>query len=111
MLLVPLALTSTTASVRRLGFRRWQRLHHLAYLAGVLAIVHFIWRVKIDVSQPLIYAAVLGVLLLMRVAFWLRKRRTSPPARCAARISAPPTSSPARRGGAHRRQGASPLSS
>ena len=64
VLLVPLALTSTNGSVRRLGFRRWQRLHHLAYVAGVLAVVHFIWRVKIDVSQPLIYGAVLGALLL-----------------------------------------------
>ena len=74
VLLVPLALTSTTASVRRLGYRRWQRLHYLAYVAGVLAIVHFIWRVKIDVTQPLVYGSVLGALLLVRVAFWLRQR-------------------------------------
>jgi sulfoxide reductase heme-binding subunit YedZ len=74
VLLVPLALTSTTESIRRLGFRRWQRLHQLAYLAGALAVVHFIWRVKIDVSQPLLYAAVLGALLLVRLAFWLRQR-------------------------------------
>lgn len=72
VLLVPLAFTSTSASIRRLGYRRWNRLHQLAYVAGVLAIVHFIWRVKIDVSQPLIYASVLGVLLLVRVAVWLR---------------------------------------
>jgi sulfoxide reductase heme-binding subunit YedZ len=76
VLLVPLALTSTTESVRKLGFRRWQRLHYLAYVAGVLAIIHFIWRVKIDVSQPVMYGTVLGTLLLIRVAFWLRKRRT-----------------------------------
>jgi sulfoxide reductase heme-binding subunit YedZ len=74
VLLTPLALTSTNASVRRLGFRRWQRIHQLAYVAGVLAIVHFIWRVKIDLSQPLIYGSILGVLLLVRVAFWLRQR-------------------------------------
>jgi methionine sulfoxide reductase heme-binding subunit len=81
VLLVPLALTSTTASIRRLGYRRWQRLHQLAYVAGVLAVVHFIWRVKIDVSQPLIYASVLGALLMVRVAVWLRQRlagRASP---------------------------------
>ena len=77
VLLVPLALTSTTESVRKLGYRRWQRLHYLAYAAGVLAIIHFIWRVKIDLSQPLIYGTVLGVLLLVRVAFWLRKRSES----------------------------------
>ena len=78
VLLVPLALTSTTGSIRRLGYRRWQRLHQLAYLAAVLAVVHFIWRVKIDVSQPLLYAAVLGALLMVRVAVWLRQRSTSP---------------------------------
>jgi methionine sulfoxide reductase heme-binding subunit len=74
VLMVPLAFTSTSDSVRRLGFRRWQRLHYLAYAAGVLAIVHFLWRVKIDVSQPMIYASVLGALLLVRVAFWMRQR-------------------------------------
>ena len=74
VLLVPLALTSTTASIRRLGYRRWQRLHQLAYLAGVLAVVHFIWRVKIDLSQPLIYASVLGALLVVRIVVWLRQR-------------------------------------
>ena len=85
--LVPLACTSTSASIRRLGFRRWQRLHQLAYVAGVLAVVHFIWRVKIDVSQPLTYASVLGVLLLVRLVFWLRQRaaaRTSPSPRAGA---------------------------
>jgi sulfoxide reductase heme-binding subunit YedZ len=81
VLLAPLALTSTTASIRRLGYRRWQRLHQLAYVAGVLAVIHFIWRVKIDVTQPLIYASVLGALLLVRLAVWLRQRsadRASP---------------------------------
>src|SRR5689334_8965467 len=53
VLMVPLALTSTNDSVRKLGFRRWTRLHQLAYVAGVLADVHFIWRVKADISQPL----------------------------------------------------------
>src|SRR2546421_527872 len=46
VLLTPLALTSTTASIRRLGYRRWQLLHQLVYVAGVLAVIHFIWRVK-----------------------------------------------------------------
>ena len=68
VLLVPLALTSSRASVRRLGFRRWQRLHRLAYLAGSVAVVHFVWRVKIDVSQPLTYAWVLAALLALRIA-------------------------------------------
>jgi len=84
VLMVPLALTSTSGSVRRLGFRRWTRLHQLAYVAGVLAAIHFIMRVKIDLSQPLIYAAILGALLLVRLAFWYRQRasdQASPPPR------------------------------
>jgi methionine sulfoxide reductase heme-binding subunit len=72
VLLVPLAITSTKASVRRLGFARWQRLHQLAYVAAALAALHFVWRVKIDVSQPLTYAAALCLLLLVRVLFWWR---------------------------------------
>jgi sulfoxide reductase heme-binding subunit YedZ len=67
VLMVPLALTSTKASVRRLGFARWTRLHRLVYPAAVLAVVHFIWRVKADLREPLIYAAVLSVPLLFRV--------------------------------------------
>jgi sulfoxide reductase heme-binding subunit YedZ len=74
VLMVPLAVTSTAGWVRRLGYRRWQRLHYLAYLAGVLAVIHFIWRVKIDVSQPLIYTSVLAALLLVRGVVWLRQR-------------------------------------
>ena len=83
VLLTPLALTSTTASIRRLGFRRWTLLHQLAYVAGVLAVIHFFWRVKIDVSQPLVYAGVVTLLLLVRVAFWLRRSRP------ASRVSTP----------------------
>jgi methionine sulfoxide reductase heme-binding subunit len=81
VLLVPLAVTSTKSSIRRLGFARWQRLHQLAYAAGVLAAIHFIWRVKIDVSQPLTYAAALGLLLLIRVVFWILSGRAPAAAR------------------------------
>lgn len=70
LLLMPLTFTSTKASVQRLGFRRWQRLHQLAYVAGALAVLHFIWRVKLDVTQPLIYAGVLAALLAVRVVYW-----------------------------------------
>jgi len=75
LLLLPLAVTSTDASVRRLGFRRWKALHRLAYVAGVLAVVHFLWRVKLDIRQPLLYALVLGALLLVRVVDAVRSRR------------------------------------
>lgn len=75
VLLIPLAFTSTTASVRRMGFRRWTFLHQLVYVAGVLAVVHFIWRVKLDVSQPLVYAWIVAILLLFRLGVLIRKRR------------------------------------
>jgi sulfoxide reductase heme-binding subunit YedZ len=75
LLLLPLALTSTDASVRRLGFRRWKALHRLVYLAAVLAVVHFLWRVKLDIREPLIYALVLGALFLARVVDAVRTRR------------------------------------
>ena len=76
VLLVPLAVTSTDAMVRRLGFVRWKRLHRLVYVAAALGVVHFMWRVKKDLSQPLTYGAVLAFLLAIRVvAFGLRKRK------------------------------------
>lgn len=74
MLMVPIAITSTDDWVRRLGYRRWQRIHWAAYVAGALAAVHFIWRVKLDISQPLIYAAIFASLMGLRLVLWLRKR-------------------------------------
>ena len=65
-LLVPLALTSTDGSVRRLGYARWKRLHRLVYAAAVCGVVHFIWRVKADLREPLLFAAALAVLLAVR---------------------------------------------
>jgi sulfoxide reductase heme-binding subunit YedZ len=75
VLLVPLAVTSTHAAVRRMGFPAWQRLHRLAYVAAALGVVHFLWRVKKDATEPLIYAAVLGFLLAIRAVEAVRKRR------------------------------------
>jgi sulfoxide reductase heme-binding subunit YedZ len=75
VLLVPLAVTSTNAMVRRLGFPLWQRLHRLAYVAASLGVVHFVWRVKKDLTEPLVYGAVLGLLFVIRIAEALRKRR------------------------------------
>jgi sulfoxide reductase heme-binding subunit YedZ len=66
LLLVPLALTSTDGMIRRLGGKRWQRLHRLVYPAAILGGLHFLWLVKKDVSLPLAYLAVLAVLLLAR---------------------------------------------
>jgi sulfoxide reductase heme-binding subunit YedZ len=73
--LLPLVWTSTDASVRRLGFQRWKALHRLAYVAGVLAIIHFIWRVKADLRVPLTWAAILAALFLVRIADGIRSRR------------------------------------
>jgi methionine sulfoxide reductase heme-binding subunit len=85
VLLVPLALTSTAASVRRLGYVRWRRLHALVYPAAVLAVIHFAWRVKKDLSEPLVYGAVLALLLLVRMVTRLRQ-----PAAVAARGAVSP---------------------
>jgi sulfoxide reductase heme-binding subunit YedZ len=63
--LLPLALTSTRRAMRRLG-PRWRRLHRLAYAAGILGVVHYLWLVKADLLPPLAYAAVLAVLLASR---------------------------------------------
>ncbi len=75
LLLLPLALTSTDRAVRRLGHARWKRLHRLAYVAAGLGVLHFLWRVKKDVTEPLVYGAVLATLLLVRVAGWAASRR------------------------------------
>src|SRR6266545_1668464 len=66
LLLLPLALTSTKGWMRRLG-KRWKQLHRLVYLAAVLVIIHFVWLVKADIREPLLYGAILGGLLLLRV--------------------------------------------
>lgn len=73
VLLIPLALTSTRESVRRLGYVTWSRLHALVYPAALLASIHFIWRVKKDLREPLVYAAVLTALLLARVVAAARR--------------------------------------
>ena len=71
-MLVPLALTSTNAMIKRLG-RRWQQLHRLVYPIAILGVWHFWWQVKEDILEPLIYAAILAILLGYRL--WLRYKR------------------------------------
>jgi len=66
LILVPLAITSTRGWVARLG-KNWKRLHRLVYLAALLAGVHFMWAVKANVRVPLLYGAVLAVLLVARI--------------------------------------------
>ncbi len=79
LLLVPLALTSTKASIRRLG-KRWQKLHRLVYLATGLGVLHFLWLVKKDLRDPLIFAAVFAALMLARLAPRLAARSRARPA-------------------------------
>ncbi|MCY4452956.1 MAG: sulfoxide reductase heme-binding subunit YedZ [Immundisolibacterales bacterium] len=67
VLLVPLAATSTNAMIRRLGGRRWRALHRVVYVAAAGGVIHFWWLVKADVREPLIYAAVLVLLLALRL--------------------------------------------
>lgn len=74
VLLIPLALTSTQGMVRRLGGRRWRALHRLVYAIGVGGVVHFLWLVKSDIREPLIYATILAFLLGYRVFSYLRRR-------------------------------------
>lgn len=72
VLLTPLAVTSTTGWIKRLGARRWKQLHRLVYAAGVGGVLHYYWMVKADVRQPLIYATILAILLGWR--FVARRR-------------------------------------
>jgi sulfoxide reductase heme-binding subunit YedZ len=74
-LLIPLAATSTNAMVKRLGGRRWRRLHQLAYLAGSLAVVHFILRVKSDYAAPAAFGALLVTAFAFRMADTYAKQR------------------------------------
>jgi methionine sulfoxide reductase heme-binding subunit len=62
-----LAVTSTAAMIKRLGGRWWQRLHRLVYAIAIGGVVHFLWLVKADIQQPLIYGSILGILLAYRL--------------------------------------------
>jgi sulfoxide reductase heme-binding subunit YedZ len=86
--MLPLTITSTAGWIRRLGGKRWNRLHKLVYLTGVLGPLHYWWLVKADVSRPIAYASTVAVLLGVRV-YWSRARRAAAPARApAARVRA-----------------------
>lgn len=73
--LVPLAVTSTNAMVKRLGGKRWQALHRLVYAIAILGVVHYWWLVKRDIREPLLYAAILALLLGVRIYWKLQKRQ------------------------------------
>jgi sulfoxide reductase heme-binding subunit YedZ len=75
LMLIPLAVTSTRGWQRRLG-RKWSKLHRLVYPIAILGVWHFWWQVKADIREPLIYAAILAVLLGYRMwRSWQRRRQ------------------------------------
>jgi sulfoxide reductase heme-binding subunit YedZ len=76
VLMIPLAVTSTSGWIRRLGGRRWNQLHRLVYVTAALGVVHYYWLVKIDTTRPIRYAIVVGALLGIRVAWSLKKKRS-----------------------------------
>ena len=73
-LMLPLAITSTKGWIRRLG-RRWQMLHRLIYLSAIAAALHFVWKVKVVIGEPVYYAAIVAVLLGFRLIWRLRSAR------------------------------------
>jgi methionine sulfoxide reductase heme-binding subunit len=70
VLMVPLALTSTTGWIRRLGGKRWQLLHRLIYFSALAGVIHYLWLVKADTRKPLEYGTVLLLLLSCRIWTW-----------------------------------------
>ena len=79
VLMIPLALTSTKWSIRKLGGKRWNQLHRLVYVSAVAGCVHYLWAVKKDLAEPMLYAAVFVVLFALRVVLRKRGPRSSPP--------------------------------
>jgi sulfoxide reductase heme-binding subunit YedZ len=75
--MVPLAVTSTAGWIRRLGGKRWQVLHRLIYVSAGAGVIHYYWLVKSDVRLPLMYAAIVGVLLLYRLIASITRPKTA----------------------------------
>jgi len=78
VLLIPLAVTSTAGWIRKLGGKRWARLHRLAYAAAILGVIHYDWLVKSNKTRPLIYGGILTVLLLWRLGKSMSTRLPQP---------------------------------
>ena len=78
LLMVPLAITSTNAMIKRLGGKRWQALHRLVYVIAIAGVIHYYLQVKADVRKPLAFAAVLAILLGYRLVIRLRPPKPVP---------------------------------
>ena len=85
-LLIPLAVTSTKGWIRRLG-RKWQILHRLVYVSAVAACLHFLWKVKVAIGEPVYYAAILATLLAFRVVWRFRPKAGARSATARASVS------------------------
>ena len=72
LVMMPLAITSTNAMIKRFGGKRWRALHRLAYVAAIAGVIHFYMQVKADVRLPLAFAAMLAILLGYRVVNYLK---------------------------------------
>jgi sulfoxide reductase heme-binding subunit YedZ len=88
--MLPLAITSTSGWVRRMGGKRWQMLHRLIYISAIAGVIHYYWLVKSDITVPVRFAVVVAILLGYRVVHYVmeRKRRSSPPTKPAIKPSA-----------------------
>ncbi len=80
LMLLPLAITSTKGWIKRLGGRRWNLLHRLVYVAAVAGCIHYLWAVKKDIEEPLIYASVFVVLFALRFVLRRPGRKSAPSA-------------------------------
>ncbi len=74
VLMIPLAITSTAGWIRRLGGKRWQKLHRLVYVSAVAGVIHYYWLVKSDVRKPVEYGFIVALLLAWRIWSWLANR-------------------------------------
>lgn len=85
-LLLPLALTSNNAAIRMLGGRRWQAVHRSIYVIAMLAVLHYAWMVKADMTWPLLYSGLLIVLLGLRIVWRVQERNRQQSAILPARV-------------------------
>jgi len=105
LVLLPLAVTSTKGWMRRLG-KRWKALHRWVYVAALLVIVHYVWLVKADIRLPLLYGAIVGILLALRIPAvaqrvrqWRQARRRKQTPRPAVTGGPPVAAQPQQAGG------------
>jgi sulfoxide reductase heme-binding subunit YedZ len=78
LLMIPLAVTSTTGWIRRMGGKRWQLMHRLVYLSAIAGAVHYYWLVKSDIRLPVFYGSLVALALTIRIGYWVRAKQVRP---------------------------------